>query len=110
MAESNCNDQLVMRDFNYPEIEWSKKYLFDFTSNQTEDKLARTIQENCLYQLVDRSTRWRGSDEANVLELCFVNNANLVKNIDYQSPLGKTDHCILLINLNIIPIREVKKG
>jgi hypothetical protein len=40
-------------------------------------------------------TRWRGSDTPHILDLIITNEENMISDIEYQSPLGKSDHCMM---------------
>jgi hypothetical protein len=44
---------------------------------------------------VNKPTRWRGTDTPHVLDLVFTNEENMVSELEYLSPLGKSDHCVL---------------
>ncbi|CAC5386629.1 unnamed protein product [Mytilus coruscus] len=53
------------------------------------------LQENFLFQHVTRPTRWRGTNTPHTLDLILTNEENMISNLEYQSPLGKSDHCTM---------------
>ena len=53
-----------------------------------------------LYKHVNKPTRWRGTDSPHVLDLVFTNEENMVSEMEYLSPLGKSDHCVLQFQFN----------
>lgn len=52
-----------------------------------------------LSQHVDKPTRWRGNDTPHVLELIITNGENLISSLEPPSPMGKSDHCAILLNI-----------
>ena len=49
---------------------------------------------------MNKPTRWRGTDTPHVLDLVFTNEENMVSEMEYLSPLGKSDHCVLQFQFN----------
>jgi len=50
-------------------------------------------------QHVQTPTRCRGSNEPSILDLVLTDD-DFINEIDYLSPLGKSDHCVLSIRCN----------
>ena len=86
---------LLMGDFNYPGIDWDKWITSGDRTDSKEYKFLECVQDNFLYQHVIKPTRWRGDDTPNTLDLILTNEENMVTGLEYQSPLGKGDHCVL---------------
>jgi len=90
----------MMGDFNLPNIDresWNNK------SDNTEAQdynFTQCIQDNVLYQHVNKPIRWRGTDTPHVLDLVFTNEENMVSEKEYLSSLGKSDHCVLQFQFN----------
>ena len=59
-----------------------------------------TLRVNLFVQLVDRPTKLRGNDEPHILDL-VVTNIPIVDSIAYYSPLGLSDHSVLLISCSL---------
>lgn len=100
---------MVMGDFNYPDINWETYNSKGDSTETKEYKFVECIQENYLFQHVKKPTRWRGGDTPNVLDLVITNEENMITNMDLQSPLGKSDHCVLVMDFNCYTIMKSKK-
>ncbi len=89
---------LIMGDFNYPSIDWNTWRSRGESTTSEEYLLIENLQDNFLFQHVDKPTRWRGTDNPNLLDLILTNEETMVDEISYQSPLGKSDHCVLFFD------------
>ena len=106
-AESmKCTHCLLMGDFNYPNINWDTMTAKNETSE--EQSFIDCLQDNYFSQMVNKPTRWRGNDNLNILDLIITNNFESVENIEYQSPLGKSDHCV--ITFDYVCQTSIKSG
>ena len=98
VVDSKHSHKVIVGDFNYPQIDWK-----NLRTNRTGDAQARrfleTILENYLHQHIEQPTRARGEENPNVLDLLFTNELNMVTEVNHMSPLGKSDHCILSIDI-----------
>ncbi|CAC5396557.1 unnamed protein product [Mytilus coruscus] len=45
-------------------------------------------------------TRWRGTNTPHTLDLFLTNEEQMLSNLEYQSPLGKSDHCTMKFDFN----------
>jgi hypothetical protein len=86
---------LMMGDFNYPSIDWATWTTQGDNTDNKEYKFLECIQDNFLYQHIDRPTRWRGDTTPHTLDLILTNEENMISDIEFQSPLGKGDHCVI---------------
>ncbi len=84
-----------MGDFNYPSLDWSTWRTRSDSTTSEEYLFIDNLQENCLFQHTDKPTRWRGTDEPHILDLLLTNEETMVNEVSYDSPLGKSDHCVL---------------
>ncbi|CAG2196936.1 unnamed protein product [Mytilus edulis] len=91
---------LIMGDFNYPEINWETWNTKGDRPNSTENKFLEALQDNFLYQHTTKPTRWRGADTPHTLDLLITNEEEMISNLEYMSPLGKSDHCVLSFDFN----------
>ena len=91
---------LLMGDFNYPDIDWTNWTTKSESTESQEFKFIECIRDSFLFQHITNPTRVRGSDTPNVLDLIFTNESNMASNIEYQSPLGKSDHSVLKFDFN----------
>ena len=100
---------LLMGDFNYPNIDWEH---WDFKGESTtsqEYKFIECLQDNFLYQKITEPTRWRGADDPHLLDLILTNEEDMISNIEYQSPLGKSDHCVINFTFNCYFVTKKKE-
>ncbi len=91
---------LLMGDFNYPDINWNSWSTKGDSPESDEYLLLENLRDNYLFQHVDRPTRWRGTDTPNLLDLILTSEDGMVSEVDYDSPLGKSDHCVLTFQFN----------
>ena len=82
-----------MGDFNLPNIDWDT--LLTKGDNSEEQKCIDTLQDKFLFQKVTAPTRW-GSNDPSILDIIITADENAIEEIEYQSPLGKSDHCVIL--------------
>lgn len=91
--------QLIMGDFNYRNIDWD----FGKVNNQDEDseenKFLDATMDCFWYQHVKQPTRGRGGDKPSLLDLVFTNEERMINNLKTESPLGKSDHCVIKFEL-----------
>ncbi len=86
---------LLMGDFNYPDINWNNWSTKGDSTESEEYLLLENFRDNFLFQHVDSPTRWRGTDTPNLLDLILTSEDNMIGEIQYDCPLGKSDHCVL---------------
>ena len=94
---------LVMGDFNYPEISYT-----DFNVDSNEDSSAYSFfiktQDMYLYQNVHDTTRQRIGNKPSILDYIFTDEDNLIEELEYELPLGKSDHvCLSLKYIAVSP-------
>ena len=90
---------MAMIGFNYPDIHWETLYPGSENDSSEESKFIDCIQDNLLTQHIDRPTRVRGTDTPHILDLILTNDEKLISSIEYESPLGKSDHAVLQFDL-----------
>ena len=86
---------LVMGDFNYPEISYNR-YCVDAPNDSSAQKFFDCTQDLYLYQHIDEFTRCRPNQLPSILDYIFTRDEEVIQNLAYQSPLGKSDHCCIL--------------
>ena len=60
------------------------------------------VHSNCLYQLVDQPTHHRGDQTPTLIDLVISNQNDLVHDIKYNAPLGKSHHSMISFQLDVI--------
>ena len=69
------------------------------TSGSTE-KFMETVMDTYMHQHVRHPTRVRHGQLANLLDLIFMNEEDMVTSIDIRPLLGKSDHIMLTFQFN----------
>ena len=94
------DDLMIMGDFNCKEVRW-EEWSVDGSEESWGGKLLRMATENSMTQWVEQNTRYRGDDEPSRLDLIFTSEPEVVEDVRYKCPLGKTDHVVLECDLRI---------
>ena len=88
------NKLLLMGDFNCKEVDWE-----EWSTTGSEESwggvLLRVMMENMMTQWVMENTRYSGQDEPSRLDLVFTKEVNVIENMQYLVPLGKSDHVVI---------------
>ena len=75
------------------------------TNEHNMDALNNTLIEvlrDCfLEQVITENTRARGTNVPSLNDLVLCNDRELINNINYLSPLGKSDHCVITFTYNV---------
>jgi len=99
---SSVDKFIILGDFNYCNINWDTCSSGGSISGNTQGhKFLSAVNENFLIQHVLFPTRMRGSQTPHILDLVFTVD-DFIENITDLSPLGKSDHCVLNIQCNLI--------
>ncbi|XP_069103752.1 uncharacterized protein [Argopecten irradians] len=99
-TSKNYSKMIIMGDFNYPDINWETWNSKGDSTESHEYKLIHCLQDNFLSQVIEHPTRWRGNDTPHILDLVITNNEHIISSVDYQSPLGKSDHNVLIVKID----------
>ena len=93
-SDKKYSHRCLVGDFNLPTINW-ENWTTPHTEESKEEKFLDAIRDSFLYQHVDESTRCRGTDDPSTIDLIFTSEQNQVHNLQYLSPIGRSDHCVL---------------
>jgi hypothetical protein len=85
---------LIMGDFNYPGIDYNKETTKEGDTAASTKFLHKT-QDLCLVQNVTGNTRFRINQQPSMLDYVFTEEDNLIDEVIYGVPLGKSDHITL---------------
>lgn len=94
-------DTIVIGDFNLPGIDWG-----DLSADSKGRHLAETVGEEDLDQLVSFPTHTKG----NVLDLVITNCGHRVLSITDEGRLGRSDHILLNIEIEMEPRKPLLEG
>ena len=97
LAQERNSRLIVLGDFNHKEIDWVSLDAHG-DEGSWRSKFLDCIQENFLHQHVLEPTRARGDDTPSVLDLVFTHSSLDIDKIEYRTPVGKSDHCVLAMN------------
>ena len=89
---------LIMEDFNYPHINWELECDESPAGNSLD--FIENVKDNFLFQHITQPTRARQRQNPHILDLILTNEENLVQDIEYKSPLGKSDHSVIEFQIN----------
>jgi len=95
---------ILVGDFNFSDIEWDNWTAVH--NNPSSLKFLNTLQHISSYNNVDTSTRGRGSDVPQILDLVII-NTEIVTSIECLAPLGKTDHSLLVMYTSLQEQKEL---
>ena len=91
---------IILGDFNYPEIKWETLTSpANVTHKATE--FLNTVESNQLTQLIDNPTHYRTTQNPTLIDLVLVKDSEIVNEVSYDAPFGKSHHQILALSLNI---------
>ncbi len=98
--EINPSHLLIVGDFNFPEVNWSNYHL-KAPQNHSSHIFMNKILDMLLYQHITECTRYREGQNPSLLDLILTNEECMINDIQYVSPLGKSDHVCLVFNTNM---------
>ena len=105
-TEDISKDKIIVTgDFNFPNINW----VSGLPDPNCTSKFAECIQDLFLSQIIIEPTRHRSNEKSNILDLCLTDDELLFINNEHLPPLGKSDHEVLLMRLDLPkPTHETK--
>ena len=89
-----------MGDFNFPEINY-KDNTVDAGPDSEGSKFFIKTEDLFWIQSVTEPTRARGTNRPSVLDYIFTDEENLIDAINYDPPVGKSDHVCLSWNMTV---------
>ena len=89
---------MLLGDFNLREINWDTE-TSNVNENHLDTKFLEAVRDNYLFQHLKQVTRIRENQQGSLLDLILTNEENMVDNIRYLPPLGKSDHLVIQFSL-----------
>lgn len=86
----------VFGDFNFPDARWDGNW-----SGEKNDDLVECFRDAFLIQKVTKPTRHREGQRSTLDDLVLVSEDNLISDIKYLNPVGKSDHNVLVFDLYV---------
>ena len=96
----NIRNVLIMGDFNYPTINWNTMSVPGGVARAPFEFLD-TVNDCLVVQHVKNFTRVRGENQPSTLDLLFTNSEHDIDNLEYDSPIGLSDHCVLKFEYDV---------
>ena len=70
------------------------------TSHTADSKEVKFLEAlTYLHQHVEELTQCQGTDNPSIIDLILIGKENQITNLKYESPLGKSDHSVLIFKL-----------
>ena len=111
VLQTTAHRLLIIGDFNFPEIDYSSETVTGSSTAPPAMFFAKT-QELCLFQHATDVTRIRQNQVPSKLDYVFTDEENLIDVVNYEVPLGKSDHVVLTWKLLLatppVPSNQVK--
>ena len=101
MSDTYKDNLLIMGDFNCGGINWIDVMTNEHNMDALNNKLIEVLRDCFLEQVITENTRARGTNVPSLIDLVLCNDRVLINNINYFSPLGKSDHCIITFTYNV---------
>ena len=89
---------LLVGDFNCKNVRWEEMEVIANAGEWSEEML-QLAMVNTMDQWVEESTRYRGEEEPSMLDLVFTKKPEPRPTIKYLSPMGKSDHVVIEMEL-----------
>ena len=104
---SESENVTIMGDFNCKEISW-ENWSTEGSELSWGNELLQLAMDNILTQWVQEPTRFQGNAEPARLDLVFTKEPEIVESMNYQSPIGKSDHVLIEFKLGADDTEEGK--
>ncbi|MCD9088864.1 hypothetical protein, partial [Stenotrophomonas sp. SY1] len=88
-----------MGDFNCKEICW-KEMTVKGGDDLWGNVLLEMIIDHTMTQWIQENTRYRNEEEPSRLDLIITSEPRIVDKIEYKTPIGKSDHILIELELN----------
>jgi len=86
---------MIMGDFNFPEINLESTHINCSQAHPATAFLAATAN-TFLYHHVSQPTHYRGIQQANILDLIFKNEEEMVNKLNFAEPIAMSDYVVLM--------------
>ena len=90
---------LILGDFNYKGITWENWNTPGLNDSNEEFLFVEALRDNYLNQHIMKPTRIRQGQEPSILDLVITNKEEMIKDLEYLRPLGKSDHIVITFNI-----------
>ena len=103
-ASTNYDEVVIVGDINLPSVRWEA----DEASGVFPREFLSATSDLNLEQLVTENTRFRHGQFPSLLDLILTDQPDIVQNIEYLPPIGKSDHVTIQFNVKNVFARKHK--
>ena len=104
-VESERSEAIFVGDFNYPEIDWDRS-VSRAGPNHYSSTFLQASQGNLLSHYVSQSTCFRRGQTASTLDLILATEEDMVGDLEYLAPVGRSDHAVLSFRIQYYCVIE----
>ena len=97
---------VIIGDFNLKHIDWTLLSPIGKSPNSYEQQIINCSLDHYLSQHCFEPTRVRAGNESSLLDLIFVKDESIIHSLDYEAPLGKSDHVLISLTLSTMLSRN----
>ena len=102
----DLSNLVIIGDFNLKHIDWTLLSPIGKSPNSYEQQIINCSLDNYLSQHCIEPTRVRAGNESSLLDLIFVKDESIIHSLDYEAPLGKSDHVLISLTLSTMLSRN----
>ena len=99
ISNKKYSHRCIVGDFNLKNINWTN-WSTPMNEKSTEARFIEAVRDCYLFQHISTPTRHRGTDNPSLLDLLFTDEEMNVSDIQHHSPLGKSDHNVIIFDYN----------
>ena len=108
VADEHKREKLIIvGDFNFPDIDWAGDTC-NKGENHKASKFLDCLHFNHLHQSIDEPTHHRGTQSPTLIDLIITNEDDLVHNISYYPPIGKSHHSLVYFSIDAVLDKPVE--
>ena len=88
---------VIVGDFNLPHINWENWSTGSDSPSSLSFQFIECLRDCYFNQHILKATRGRGHNNPSLLDLIITPNDTTIDNLEFCSPLGKSDHSVLKV-------------
>ena len=101
---------LLAGDFNQPDIDWKNETTPASMNNPATVFMEKFVRNSFLYQHIKEPTHFRPQQNSTLIDLVFSSEESMVKNVQHESPIGKSHHQCIYFDFVCYAKCESNKG
>ena len=99
LSGKSYSHKCFVGDLNFKDINWESWTTFHKRESK-ETKFIEAVRDGFLFQHNHQNSRIRGNDTPSLKDLIFTDEAMQVSDVKHQSPLGKSDHNLIIFKFH----------